>query len=163
MPLCSGPPSGPCPLKINDLTVSFCIADVFQCPACLLVRFPPPKNTAPASEFRESRAFPSWIPATQNVSKFIGNKENKTTHAAINTSGADRNTPNVKPVTYNHSKPFTTAQLTFVHITSSETRLDPTHQSSSALFTISLGARVRDLSRVTALVRCACRCSKRNH
>ena len=132
MPLCSGPPSGPCPLKVNDSSVSFCIADEFQCPACLLVRFPPSKNTAPASEFRESRTFPSWIPVTQKVSKFIGHKEIKTTHAALNTPGADRNTPNFKPVTYNRSKPFPTAPSTFVHITPSETRIDSTHQSSSA-------------------------------
>ena len=46
MPLCSGPPSGPCPRKVNDSLVSFCIADEFQCPACLLVRFPPSNNRA---------------------------------------------------------------------------------------------------------------------
>ena len=126
MLLCAGPPSGPCPFKINDSTVSFCIADEFQCPACLLVRFPSPKNTAPASEFQERRTSPSLIPVTQKVSKFIGNKEIKTTHAAINTSSALRITPNVKPVTYNRSKPFPTAQSTFVHITPSETRLDST-------------------------------------
>ena len=132
MPLCSGPPSGPCPLKVNDSSVSFCIADEFQCPACLLVRFPPSKNTALASVFRESRAFPSWIPVTQKVSKCIVNQENKTTLAAIKTSDTDRNTPNVKPVKYNRSKPFPTAQSTFVHITPSETRLDSTLQSSSS-------------------------------
>ena len=49
----------------------------------------------------------------------------------INTPGADRNNPKFKQVTYNHSKPFPTAQSTFVHLTPSETHLDSTHQSSS--------------------------------
>ena len=161
MLLCSGPPSGPCPLKINDSTVSFCIADVFQCPACLLVRFPSSKNTAHVSELRESRALPSWIPVAHNVSKCIGNKENKSTQTAIHTSSADRNTMNVKPVTYKQSKHFPTAQLTFVHKRHPKHALILLIKTLHRPHTISREARVRDLPRVTAHVQCACRCSKR--
>ena len=107
MPLCSGPPSRTCRLKINYSTVSFCIVDVFQYPAYRLVRLPPSKIVVLRQNYWDNQAALSWIGpylSCKKINKCIGKKEDTITYTSINTSSSNRNTPSVKPVTYNRSK-----------------------------------------------------------